>query len=518
MIIKILEKFLLLSFLVVVVLSCNEQTNEPLENQAPNTFLFLYPDTGVTINQQKSRLNVHWWSDDPDGLVIGYFFKWEGLDVGWNFTTKNDSVFSLPIGTVDTNFTFKVMAADNSGNGVYDNSVIWQGADIGPEPFLDKDNNGVYSSGETFYDIGAIDPTPAEQNFPIKNSPPEINWNDLSVLPESSFPVITLGWDVTDLDGDESVVAINLALNDTTSFVTLDGNVRLVLLRSQNISSANPTMQILINASETNIFQDELENLILDANNRIYVEAVDISGSKSGFTPLPDTSQSWFIRKPKGQFIVVDDYTIADGAENFYSDVFDNLQAGSLFDKYDVLDLENTALPYENVTFLETVKLFDYLFWYSDESPNLGLINLVSQKYIDQGGKIAYSMTFQDSSGSFVVNLPTIQNFLPIDNLGEEDPLNFLFPGANIVDSTSTFPNLRTTATIAFVRTYIPNSQIVDKVYDLSSNQLDGNISFIDKGKSLFFIGLPLHQCNSFSGSVQALFEKVLFEEFGLVP
>jgi hypothetical protein len=508
---------------MIIFVSCDEKSNEPVENQAPDTFMFLYPDSGITISQQKSRLNVHWWSDDPDGLVIGYYFQWEGLETGWNFTTKNDSIFSLPIGTVDTNFTFRVMAVDNSGNQTYDNNVMWQGIDIGPEPFIDKNNDGVYSAGEKYYDIGAIDPTPAEQNFPIRNSTPEIRWNDLSVLPASSFPVITVGWNVSDLDGDESVVSINISLNDTTSFVSLDGNVRLVSLRSQNIFSAQPTMQILINGSETNIVPDELQNLLPDAENRIYVQAVDISGSKSPFMPLPDTSQTWFVRKPKGKFIIVDDYKISDGAASFYNDLFDNVQGGVLTNKYDVLDLANSVLPYENVTFLETLKLFDYIFWYSDDSPNLGLINIVSQKYIDQGGKIAYSMTIRDSSSSFVVDLQTIQNFLPIIELGQKKPLNFLFPGADILksDQSSAYTNLRTSTTIGFVRTFIPNSLIANEVYDLSSSQLNVdniNIAFIDKGKSLFFIGLPLHHCDAFAGTVESLLDKILFEEFGLTP
>ncbi len=49
--------------------------------------------------------------------------------------------------------------------------------------------------------LDAIDASPASQKFPIKNSSPEINWNDLRVLPEKSFPAITVGWDASDLDG-----------------------------------------------------------------------------------------------------------------------------------------------------------------------------------------------------------------------------------------------------------------------------------------------------------------------------
>ncbi len=39
----------------------------------------------LDISQQKSKLQVHWWGDDKDGLVIGYLFKWEGIDENWTF-------------------------------------------------------------------------------------------------------------------------------------------------------------------------------------------------------------------------------------------------------------------------------------------------------------------------------------------------------------------------------------------------------------------------------------------------
>jgi hypothetical protein len=132
-------------------------------------------------------------------------------------------------------------------------------------------------------------------------------------------------------------------------------------------------------------------------------------------------------------------------------------------------------------------------------------------------------MTIRDSSSSFVVDLQTIQNFLPIIELGQKKPLNFLFPGADILksDQSSAYTNLRTSTTIGFVRTFIPNSLIANEVYDLSSSQLNVdniNIAFIDKGKSLFFIGLPLHHCDAFAGTVESLLDKILFEEFGLTP
>ena len=93
--------------------------NEPLlPNQAPDTEIFLFADDPDSLNQQKSRLSVHWWGDDPDGLVLGYYFRWVGVSPQWTFTPLNDSLFSLPIGSADTIYTFEVAAVDVEGNNV----------------------------------------------------------------------------------------------------------------------------------------------------------------------------------------------------------------------------------------------------------------------------------------------------------------------------------------------------------------------------------------------------------------
>ncbi len=506
--------------LLIAVSSCSESiTDKPVDNKAPNTFLFIDADENTELNQQKSRLKVHWWGDDPDGLVLGYFFKWEGLDNEWSFTTKNDSIFSLPIGTVDTSFTFIIHAVDSEGNGKYDNNISQNGITIGAEPFIDENDDGVYNDNEIYFDIGLIDPQGASQNFPIKNSAPTIEWNEASILPTESFPVITVGWGVDDLDGIESIVQINLALNDTTTFVELERSVGLVTLRTPDISAANPSFQILVNGSEGGLLPEELSNLKLDDFNRLYVQAVDISGASSAFIPLPDTAGSWFVKKPKGNLLVVDDFGNGENAAEFYTQSFNSIDGGSLIDKFDVLDVEGTNLPFPNITFLETLKLFDYIYWYSDSDPSLDLLTVSTQNYVSSGGKIAFSLTFRDSSSTFDYEFATLQNFLPVESFEQEEAINFLFPGANILatNQVQTYPNLSTESTIGFVHTFIP-SNVATPVYNLSSSQVNGNIAVMNGAKSLFFIGLPLHQCNATEGSVNNLLRKVFFEEFGLTP
>lgn len=507
-----------LVLLILLLSNCSESiTDEPLENQPPNTFLFIQADESAQLNQQKSRLQVHWWGDDPDGLIEGFYFKWEGLYDNWSFTKKNDSVFALPIGTVDTTFRFIVFAADGSGNGKYDNNITQNGIDFGAEPFIDMNGDNVYNEGETYYDIGLIDPTPAIQEFPIKNTAPVIEWSEASELPSESLPVITIGWGVDDLDGVESIVNINLALNDTTEFVTFERSVGLVTLRIDDIDASEPVFEILINGSENDIHTETLSDLKLDDFNRLYIQAVDISGAKSPFVPLPDTSASWFVRRPSGHLLVVDDYANGDDAGEFYANSFSSLDNGSVNGKFNVLDVESTELPYPNITFPETLKLFDYIFWYSDSDPSLDLLTLVTQNYVESGGKIAFSLTFRDSSSAFEYDIATLKSFLPIEDFEQDKALNFLFPGATLLaaEQAEGYDNLRTSSTIAFVHTFVP-SNVTIPIYNMSSNQITGTIAMINSQKNLFFIGLPLHQCNGTEGTVNSLLKKVFIDEFGL--
>ncbi|PIQ09735.1 MAG: hypothetical protein COW71_04995 [Ignavibacteriales bacterium CG18_big_fil_WC_8_21_14_2_50_31_20] len=520
---KLKTNISIILILIITVFACTELSNEPKnDNKAPETGLFLFPNNPDSVNQQKSRLQVHWWGEDPDGIVLGYYFRWVGIDTKWNFTTSTDSVFSLPIGSADTTYMLEIIACDVQGNGKYDNSVLWNNTDIGAEPFTDKNGNNSWDVGENYFDIGMIDQTPAQLKFPIKNSPPIVEWNKESVIPEATFPVITVGWDATDLDGDESIVSIDLAINDIDLAVNLPGNTRLVTLRIKDVNALEPELEILINGSEDKIFEKTITGIKLDDFNRLYVRATDISGSTSEIIPLPDTSRTWFIKKPKGNFLVVDDYSSGTDAISFYSNLFSTIDNGRIATKYDVMDIEATSLPFPNITFLETIKLFKYIYWYSDSSPSLELTSSITQKYVVSGGKIAYSMTLQEPSTAYTFDLATIQSFLPIEGFGEVKALNFMFPGANatpVSDSLvnfSDYPQLRTATTISYVRTYLPSQLSAQGIHNLSSPQINGKISLITNDKKIFFIGLPLHQSNAIEGSVKALIEKVFIDEFGM--
>jgi len=507
----------LLSLLILFFASCNDKiTDNLIGNVAPDTFISLYPDT--EISKQQSKVQVHWWGDDPDGLIVGYYFTWDNTN--WSFSSANDSIFALQIGAKDTSYYFRVSSVDNSGNGIYDISVVQNGINYGSEPFTDKNNNGAYDAGESFIDIGVINPTPAQIKYPIKNSSPEVQWNVLSVLPDTSFPVMSFGWEASDIDGDETIQKINICLNDTTQYISLPGTTRLVLIRVKDFSSTDFKADILINGLESNIHQEKLPGIKLNDNNIFYIQAEDISGAKSKFIPLPGDNKKWYVKKPSGKLLILDDYQTVDNSQSFYRIMFDSVGNGSIKNKYDVWDLAKNKVPYETVTFYETLKLFKFLFWYSDNNPSLTLATLATKKFLSSGGKIFFSLVFPQT-----IVQDELQSFLPIDSAGTINGKNFTNSlignsPVTVSDVSLPYPALKTSTTIFRIRTFYPLAGSAIPVYNVESTMLTTNkiIAFRDIDKKLFFIGLPLSKTNSIQTNVKTLFEKVFFDDFGLTP
>ena len=512
------KKILLFLFslpLVFGLYSCTDNlTGAKVANLPPDTHLFLYPDSNIA--QQPSRISVHWWGDDPDGLVTGYYFTWDKRN--WSFTTKNDSLFALQIGAADTTYDFLVSAVDNSGNGVYDNSIVQNGINYGAEPFIDANKNGVYDPGEKFYDIGLIDPTPADLKFPIKNTPPKIEWDTLTVVPSSSLPVMTFKWKASDLDGDESIQKINIVLNDTTNtanIVELRGSTRLVTLRVRDFQSANPETEILIDGAEFNIFPVKLKGMVLNGFNKVFVQAVDISGAKTPFIEMPGTNKTWFVRKPIGKMLLIDDYTTSDDATAFYNNQLSTIRGGTLAGKFDTLNIAGKQIPFFSYNFYLTIKLFNYVVWYADNNPSLQAAQNVVDKYLANGGKILMSMQFPRNPAPDILAL---KEFLPVDsisNLVSVLPAGVEFTVDSGNPANNGYPILKTSTTVLGNFGLFPNTTLARRIYRASGNQIQGYVGFINGNKNLFFIGLPLNKLNG-NSNVSQLFEKVLFDEFGI--
>ena len=103
-----------------------------IDEEPDNNMLWdTLPQALTTITS--SRQELHWWGEDSDGDVIGYYYRWSS-DTSWSYTDLESGIFYVPIRSELDVFSFQVKAVDNSGNevssGVYllqlhtDNKVI----------------------------------------------------------------------------------------------------------------------------------------------------------------------------------------------------------------------------------------------------------------------------------------------------------------------------------------------------------------------------------------------------------
>lgn len=479
---------------LAILAACSESPNTPRTNVPPETYLSLTPDGDLRTTT--SRQHVHWWGDDPDGFVAGYLISFD--QVNWVFTTRNDSVFALSLSGSDTTYAFHVRAVDDQGNGQWDGDGPY-----GAEPYTDANGNGRYDSGEPFIDLGLADPTPADLRYPIENSPPVVRFTQGSTVPEITFTVATFSWIGTDLDGDETIREYQYALNDTlnpASWRSLPRSTTFLTLRAQ----------------------DGLR----EGDNAFYLRAVDIAGATSRIIRMPDTSGVWVVKEPKTELLIVDDYGPADASAGFYQSIVDTLFGGR-FAGADVFDIKTGANsstrgkylpPYTNPTFIETLKLFKYVLWYTDNDPTIDVAQVALPEYQRSGGRIFYTAAFPESA---VDPRGGITDYAPVDSLSPE-PIRFV-PAGTKVEADSESPGYPTLVRdtqgvpVAFIRDLYRRINARNLYRFEESTRWEGRpVVAVRSGDSRFILfGIPLHRFNG-ANNVGELIHLVFRNEFGV--
>ena len=210
---------ILVLLLVIVLSGCTKHFSSTSQGiLPPETFVsaFPYRDSSQTtnFNPQSSRLEIHWWADDGNGLIIGYIITFNKKI--WTFTTKDDSIFFLPLFQKDTTYIFTVAAIDNSFKG-----KLSEGDTVA---FTDKNGNGVWDKGEIFPLLGnSVDPDPPSVKFPITDTPPTVQFvmNEPPFItrldiPDTTFTIVSFGWQGSSIEGSNVIINYYIALNDTS--------------------------------------------------------------------------------------------------------------------------------------------------------------------------------------------------------------------------------------------------------------------------------------------------------------
>ena len=299
--------------------------------------------TTITTSMQE----LHWWGEDTDGEVIGYKYRWN-TDTAWTETTNESAVFFVPITKTFDVFQFEVAAMDNDGN---------------------------------------IDQSPSQLVLPIRNSFPEISFKHLSNpfsndLPEPksthiTFPTRTFIWDVTDLDGIETVISIFYALDDTceTCWTEMDA----VAYSSITLTNLMPGEHIF------------------------YLKARDIAGAYSATIQFPDETIenspiSWIVKEPQGSILIVDDYPqdTPNNALNWYINLIDSLEISG-FSYWEI----GEKLPFTVTDVTSTLNYFEDVIWYAGYTGNYTYHEAETsiQSFVETGGNFFLNVTiFPDTT------------------------------------------------------------------------------------------------------------------------
>ncbi|HMK37839.1 MAG TPA: hypothetical protein VK569_00770 [Bacteroidota bacterium] len=562
-------------------MSCREHlVDAPLANQTPKTALWLYPQTEIRPGVSKEQL--YWWGEDPDGVVRGYLFGFRIVSLSvtsppspdtmrYDWTAATDTTILFPLDTLFRRFAFTVRAVDNTFGGLPEHAAVR----ISPFPYWDVNDNGVFDSGDMRLDglPGAMDPAGRTLTFPVVNSPPTVSFvpNPLDPTipqkqPDTTFTAVTFSWTASDPDGNNTLRSYRIALNDTSdpsSWFPLslrDSLITLVVPRSRSDAAApQPGAQVQADVYSgsflTRRLLGQIGGLRLDAQNMLIVQVRDVAGQYSQPITMPSGTDRWFVKRPRGRLLIVNDYINSDGdlALSTYLRNLANIPPPAQFSQVDILNIgaglsasdKNLGKagpftpPFVDPALIQTFLLYDYIFWYTDQFPSLATAQLSLFTYMQNGGKVLFSTTFQsglDPRAAF-------KDFAPIDSISSAPftprpapgdtriPVNYRVyadsSGAGAIYPQLAFivPNPPAPFHFVFMRPIYRRSD-ARYIYHLQPDTANSppryigmpNIAAVDGQRTIVFVGLPLHLLdNTVYGNplgLQAFFNRVFTQEF----
>ncbi len=440
--------------LLMCLIGCREHiADTPTAVQPPNTFLWLFPDGDVATGVSRTRL--HWWGECQNGIVQGYLFAFRVVPAGaapssrldtmrYTWTAKNDTTILFPLDTLFRSFEVVVRGVNNTFGGLPEQSTVR----FSPFPFWDKNDNGLFDGADVRLDdlAAATDPVGAVRTFPVRNSPPSVffaqNPIDPSLplkQPDTTYTAATFAWSATDPDGNNTLVYYRIALNDTTNpanWLTVplrDTVVTLVVPRLRSdAAGATITADVYAGSFLGRQLIGQLPGLKLDALNKLYLEVRDVAGEYSPVVTLPSGNDHWFVKRPRAKLLLVSDYVNSDApaALSTYLSSLTAVRSG-LFTAVDQLNIGlgvtlsdkssgrvgTLVPPFVDPALIQTFLQYDYVLWYTDQYPSLGVAQLslfTVHPERRQGPLLHVVLNTIDPRGAF-------RDFAPIDSVSSVD-------------------------------------------------------------------------------------------------
>ena len=354
-------KSLRAGFLILIafglILACStERTTSPDANMPPETHLFLQlsdsiPYPGETVSMQV----LHWYGDDPDGEVAGYEWCWDDSSE-WTYTPERMDTFYVPIRTAQDTFTFFIRAIDSEE---------------------------------------LKDPTPDWMAFPIRNSPPEVNFpvdfvQRYSRDAYTCFSHFTIGWSGSDPDGDETITHYEWYLADSSFFPDSTD----IDTMTWNFEDSLATLKVF--------------NDLQPGSYRIFMRCQDVAAAYSDIIFYPDTLDgAWTVMEPVGSALLVDDntYFFTTDSTNF-NEALTRVYGADNYSRWNVTN----RISYYPQDILATLHLFDIVVWNGSSYPHFREAQTALTDYLAEGGRLLMSTTHANED-------TTLFPFLPVDSV-----------------------------------------------------------------------------------------------------
>ncbi|MFK7924397.1 MAG: hypothetical protein AB8H47_20735 [Bacteroidia bacterium] len=474
--------FCWLAIIALFFTACD--TGSPLDNLPPDTKIFVEQITLSGTDRLNSVVRLRWSGEDQDGYVKGFELSFDEMD--WDFVQQTDSTFrfDIPVGSDTTDVSFFVRAID---------------------------------------DDDTADPSPAFLSVPIRNTPPTVKFDSLTSIPDTVYSVWSVLWRAEDLDSNETLDSLFIRLNDGAWFPLdrFSTFASFVPEAPKQTGSQNAQLYLGSNAS---LQDNPLQDLRIDADNQLYIQARDIAGSLSEI----DSSKVFYVKRQSSDLLVVDAHGSAT-ADDTYRSILSNLGIS-----YDYYPITEQLPPFWDPTVGFFLGLYDRVFWYSDGEQLSGLGERIAmevgsiqiQEYLNAGGKIFFTAKFANLfPNEDAPNQSTVFGFSPMDSLSTSSGQARLPKDSLAVpqgDFANRFPALVSSTFITGADPFYSKDPINDiykgqiaKVNNwIGPTTIAARTVFSNGKTNQVFFSLELHKLNQDLPALSQCFDVVLNQEF----
>lgn len=473
-----MRRLLLITTTIVYLclVACNRE-GDKLANTPPETNISVDAINLTGEDRLSSIVRLSWNGRDKDGYVIGYEFSFDNNN--WTFTTKQDSIFSFDLegGSDTTDIDFYIRAIDNDS---------------------------------------ITDPTPDYLKIPIKNTPPEVAFEEASMPHNSSLLVFTFRWDGQDQDGDNTIQQAYIKINngDWTEF---DRNQKMISLVPSDPEVNGQQLADVYYNTDRDKENFQVNGFINNDSNTVYIKLVDLAGAESNI----DTSSTIFIAPQTGHNLYVTGNSTNITA--LYTDILDQVDPS-----YDMVDYGGNSQPaFWNPTFYYQLMHYDALIWTSPSqlttNPYNGqkdlLLNFAApilEEYNNIDGK---TLVITEISGNF--DFSPIYSVMPIDSVSSSGGQALMTTDSSLVATETGYVDLSPTAVLLNMSPFYMSPGAVE-IYEGQFQPSQGwegprtaAAKMANAGNTYqVFFSVPLYQFNANPNDLNTVFAKILNDEF----